>query len=439
MSELDPKVTTIDLTANSPMQVAQGRLVTDSDGSRTATVLFPQGLQAEMTFPDGSTQPLTQLSVRATEYTVGENGPQAMPAPLPPTSAYTYAVDLSVDQAIAAGATRVDFSQAIPLYVDNFLNFPVGGIVPVGWYDYTKRAWVPSDNGRVIEIININNGLAILDVEGSSQAASPSALAELGITEAERQQLATLYVPGKSLWRSPITHFTPWDCNWPWGLPEGAKKPSPEEPKTKDDKNPDKPCEQAGCIIEAESQVLGESLAITGTSFSLNYRSNRVPGRKSLYRLEIPLTGTSVPGSLKHIQLQITIAGQKFQESFPAGTPSTTFVWDGKDAFGRRVQGRQEVQVGIGYVYESVYYGNGSNAGRSFARAGVAPMRIPARQKVTLWTTYTKQLGAWYPEKVGLGRLSLNIHHAYNSMTKILYQGNGKQRGASATTIVLCK
>jgi hypothetical protein len=86
---------------------------------------------------------LTQLDVRATEYTVGENGPQAMPAPLPPQSGYTYAVDLSVDQAIAAGATRVDFSQPIPLYVDNFLDFPVGGIVPVGWYDYTKSAWVP--------------------------------------------------------------------------------------------------------------------------------------------------------------------------------------------------------------------------------------------------------------------------------------------------------
>ncbi len=440
MNELDPLVTTIDLTANTPIQVAQGSLVTDSDGSRQATVLFPQGIQASMTFPDGSTQPLTQLAVRATEYTVGENGPQAMPAPLPPTSAYTYAVDLSVDQAIAAGATRVDFSQPVPLYVDNFLDFPVGGIVPIGWYDYTQSIWIPSDNGRVIEIISINNELAILDVEGSGQAASPSALAELGITKAERQQLATLYTPGKSLWRSPITHFTPWDCNWPYGPPDDAERPSGDEPKTKDEDNPDDPCEQAGCIIEAESQVLGESLGVTGTPFTLNYRSNRVLGYKAPYALEIPLRGDSVPSSLKQIVLEITIAGRRFKDRFSSSTKSTTFVWDGLDAFDRRVQGRQEAKVRIGYVY-AVVYTTPSKVRQSFARIGRGPISAGRRQAdITLWKEYSKSLGAkkslgaWYPVGVGLGHFSLNIHHVYNPMTQILYQGNGKQRRASTTT-----
>ena len=41
---------------------------------------------------------------RATEYTVGANATAAMPAMLPPISAYTYAAELSVDEAIAAGA-----------------------------------------------------------------------------------------------------------------------------------------------------------------------------------------------------------------------------------------------------------------------------------------------------------------------------------------------
>lgn len=66
-----------------------------------------------------------------------------MPAKLPPTSGYTYAVDLSVDEALGAGATRVDFSMPLPFYVDNFLDFPVGGIVPAGWYDRSKDAWIP--------------------------------------------------------------------------------------------------------------------------------------------------------------------------------------------------------------------------------------------------------------------------------------------------------
>ena len=82
-----------------PFQVAQGSVVEDSDGRRQVTVLFPAGTTAEITRPDGSKAQLTQLDFRATEYTVGESGPAAMPAPLPPTSAYTYAVELSAGDA----------------------------------------------------------------------------------------------------------------------------------------------------------------------------------------------------------------------------------------------------------------------------------------------------------------------------------------------------
>ncbi|MGH6930935.1 MAG: Ig-like domain-containing protein, partial [Dongiaceae bacterium] len=112
---LDAQVTSIDLTSDAPIQVAQGSVSTDADGSRQATMLFPEGTQATMTLPDGTTQPLTNLHVRATEYTVGTNGPKAMPGPLPPTSGYTYAVELSVDEALAASAARVDFSQSLPV------------------------------------------------------------------------------------------------------------------------------------------------------------------------------------------------------------------------------------------------------------------------------------------------------------------------------------
>ena len=442
MTELDPSVTPIDLTATTPIQVAIGSEVTDKDGTRQAVVLFPQGLTATMTLADGSTQPLTQLDVRATEYTVGDNGPQAMPAPLPPTSAYTYAVDLSVDQAIAAGATRVDFSQPVPLYVDNFLDFPVGIPVPVGLYDYTRSAWVPSDDGRVIGIISIDNGLAILDVDGNGQAASTSALAELGITTAERLKLATLYAPGKSLWRSPIPHFTPVDCNWPSTVTTDDDEPSVDEPETKEKKDPDKNCEQSGCIIEAESQVLGESFAVTGTPFSLNYRSNRVPGRKNAYTLDIPLRGESIPTRVRvrEIALEITIAGKQFKYRFPPSTKSTTFVWDGKDVFGRHVQGSRDAKVRIGYVYKGVYYVPSISFNelvKLFGQIGEGSPIGPIRQEVILWKEYIKKLGAWYSVGVGLGSFSLNIHHTYNPMNQVLYQGNGKQRRTSATTTVI--
>ena len=111
MTQVDSNVTNIDLSSSAPIQVAQGSVVNDSDGTRQATLLFPQGVQANMTLPDGTKQPLTTMHVRATEYTVGENGPEAMPAQLPPTSGYTYAVDLTVDEAMASGASDVSFDK----------------------------------------------------------------------------------------------------------------------------------------------------------------------------------------------------------------------------------------------------------------------------------------------------------------------------------------
>lgn len=90
MIPLDSQVTPIDLSSTTPIQVAQGGPVTDSDGMRRATLLFSQGTTA--TTASGTV--LSNLNIRATEYTVGANGPKTMPGPLPPSSGYTYAVEL---------------------------------------------------------------------------------------------------------------------------------------------------------------------------------------------------------------------------------------------------------------------------------------------------------------------------------------------------------
>lgn len=111
---LDPHVTSIELTAAAPMQVARGSAVTDGDGTRQATLLVPNGTTAELSLPDGTRRALNTLRMRATEYTVGPTGPAAMPAELPPTSGYTYAAELSVDEAIEAGATSVLFNRPVP-------------------------------------------------------------------------------------------------------------------------------------------------------------------------------------------------------------------------------------------------------------------------------------------------------------------------------------
>jgi hypothetical protein len=226
MMGYDPQVTLVDLSANIPVQVAQGSAVSDSDGTRRSTLLFAQGTAATMKFPDGSMQGLTQLHVRATEYTVGASGPAAMPGELPATSAYTYAVEYSVDEAVAAGAKTVLFSQPVIQYLDNFLAFPVGINVPVGSYDRTSGIWMPEANGRVVKILSISGGQANLDVNGGGQPATDAEYAALGVTVAERQRLAMLYGAGQSYWRVPITHFSPLDCNWGGVVASGSTPPS---------------------------------------------------------------------------------------------------------------------------------------------------------------------------------------------------------------------
>ena len=156
MIPLDPVVNEIDLEQiTEEFAVAQGSETNDERGTRQATLLFPQGVQAEMVLPDGSTQPLTSLDVRITEYTVGENGPETMPAPLPPQVGYTYAIELSVDEALEAGASTVTFNEPLIHYTDNFLEFPAGTSVPVGIYDRDIAQWVPSESGVVIKIVSI--------------------------------------------------------------------------------------------------------------------------------------------------------------------------------------------------------------------------------------------------------------------------------------------
>ncbi|SFW71095.1 Fibronectin type III domain-containing protein, partial [Paenibacillus sp. UNCCL117] len=52
------KVTQVQLENSTEIQVAQGTPVTDEDGSRQSTVLFPAGTTATMKLPDGTEQPL---------------------------------------------------------------------------------------------------------------------------------------------------------------------------------------------------------------------------------------------------------------------------------------------------------------------------------------------------------------------------------------------
>jgi RHS repeat-associated protein len=431
MSALDSHVTTIDLGSTQPFQVARGTVETDGDGTRQATLLFPQGVQATMTLPDGANQALTTLHVRATEYTVGADGPEAMPASLPPTSGYTYAVELSDDAAIQAGATGVDFSQALPLYVENFLNFPVGTAVPTGYYDRYLGQWIASPNGLVIKILAEPGGLADLDIDGSGKAASSTVLAGVGVTDAERVQIAAVYKTGESLWRVPISHFTPWDCNWPYGPPQDAQGPT-FDPNSVSDATVDSPNLECGSIIGVENQTLGESIHVTGTPFSLVYNSHRTAGGSVAGRtLTIPLSEDSVPADLKRIDLTISTAGRMFEQSFaPAPNLSTTFIWDGLDAYGRSLQGTQPVTIKIGYVYDAQYYAPATQDQAFAVFSGVPIQADRARQEITLYEIINSSVEL-YSLGSGFGGWSLDAQDQYDPVGKILFSGVGTDESAA--------
>ena len=442
---LYPQATVV-TSGSTEVQVARGSREEDADGTRTATLLIPAGTTAEMVLPDGSRQALPTWTLRATEYTVGGAGPTAMPGALPPEVAYTYAVELSADEAIAAGARSVDLSQPAFLYVENFLGFPVGGPVPDGWYDREGAAWVASDNGRVMEVLGVDGtGRATIDFDGDGSADSDAALAAAGFTDAERTQLAALYGPGTQLWRTPIPHLTPWDCNWPYNPPEDATEPPPDDRANDEGRDEDDPDCTQGSIIECQTEVLGESLPVAGTPFQLSYRSDRIPGRTAAYRLPIRLSGSTVPSSLKRIELEIEVAGRRTFLTFPPSPDQTyTFAWDGRDAYGRRLQGSATVQVKKSYVYDPVYT-EPEDRGREWTRFSGATQvtAIGTRDSVSefrltrtshYWVGLANRatLGGWDATAEKLGGWSLDVHHAYDPAGRRLWLGNGRRRSAHA-------
>lgn len=415
-------------------QVVTGQRVADTDGERQAMLLVPPGTSAQLVRADDSAQVIDQLSVRITEYTVGPGGPEAMPAILPASTGYTYAVELSADEAAADDVRKVAFDPPLVHYVENFPGFPVGTPVPAGYYDRHQGQWIPAKNGRVLAILGIAGGIAAIDADGDGLPDSADQLAALGITDDERRSLAGRYPAGQTLWRVAVPHFSPWDYNWPYGPPADATPPD-LDPADEDPTEED-PCEEAGSsIIECQNQVLGERIPIPGTTFTLNYRSDRQPGFRDAYARRFPLSNATLPASVKAIHLDLQIAGNRQEHTFaPAPGLAFDFVWNGEDAYGRATRGPQPFLARVGYVYDAVYYEPGGLEA-AFGAPGTVPMEgIPARQEAVMWQEITGQLGPMDAALAGLGGWTLSPVHWFEPLANRLYRGDGRTRRVSSAT-----
>jgi len=445
---------------SSTEEVHTSTRVSDVDGARGITVMFHPGTTATMVLADGSTVPLPEMHIRATEYTIGESGPNRMPAPLPEQTLYTYAFELSADEADEMGAVSVQLDPPAVAYIDDFLNWGTGSVVPSGSYSRASASWNAEPDGRTIEIMGVENGLAVLDIDGLGQAATSGQLEQLGFTASERAALARQHPPGKRLWRITIPHFTPYDLNPGGSFPLDAETPSTDT--VPDIGEQSRACERDGSIIECENQVLGERVAIAGTPLTLNYRSSRVPGAANR-ALSVRATGSSVPDSLQSVDVIVEVAGQTIVNRLPpVADQQATLRWDGRDGFGRSVQGPHGAKLCIVYNYPSVAMApNGSSGGSSslpsfgnWLTSGVAISGRSSRQS-RLGRCYGKgvstglaAVGALtrsnYHHLGGLdaalasdrlGGWTISVHHTLSRETGVVYLGNGQIQDVASREI----
>jgi RHS repeat-associated protein len=390
----DPIATTVTFDGNPDTVVThQSTQISDEFGSRSATMVFTGDNHAYLVDGNGNdVQELTTITTRATEYTT----PESMPAVLPPTSAYTYCAELSVD-----GTQRVRFEKPVTIWVDNFLGFDVGMTVPVGYYDRDRGVWVPEKNGLVVKLLDTDaDGIAdALDGDGDDQ---PDDLNGNGIFADEVKGLEDpqKYQPDSTFWRVAVDHFTPQDLNWAYGTiasltplipqgPEGSISPNPNgTPSTEGAKfeEPIKPPDNIKCLnsyVENRSRVFHEDIPIPGTDITLHYTSNRVEGFH--HRITVPASGETIPNGLKGIIVKVEIAGLTFEQILdPLPNQKAEFVWDGLDHLGRNLEGVVSAKINIGFVYDAVYKVP-PILEQAFAAVGRDITSILTRQEVTLW------------------------------------------------------
>jgi hypothetical protein len=155
---------------------------------------------------------------------------------------------------------------------------------------------------------------------------------------------------------------------------------------------------------------------------TLHYASNRVEGYKE--KIYIPVSGNTVPASLKMIIVKIELAGRTIEQILdPLPNQNVEYIWDGLDHLGRQVIYPTRAYVQIGFVFDAVYSRAG-NFAQAFAQAGGEVTGIMARQEVISWKSNVVYLG---------GNIStfsegwtLSSHHYLSPMDlSTLYKGDG--------------
>jgi len=373
----DTKATTVTFDGDPNTVIThQSTEVSDEWGTRSCTTVFTGDNTAYLVDEEGNTlQELTTITTRATEFTT----PESMPAKLPPTSAYTYCVELTVD-----GAERVRFEKPIYMWVDNFLAFDVGVPVPVGIYDRDQGVWVPEKDGVVVKLLDTNND-TIVDALDATGDDLPDDLNSNGSFSDEVQGLSDSqqYQAGATFWRVALKHFSPCDPNFPWGPLPDAIAPNPPETALTDFQGEHCGTTPTSSYIKHKSRTFHEDIPIPGTDISLHYTSSRTDGYHQV--ITVPASGDTVPASLKRIIVQFIVAGRIHEQVLdPLPDQKAEFKWDGLDHLDRPVEGSIRAYAKVAFVYDGYYYVPGGSLS-SFALPGITPSGVRMRDEIYFW------------------------------------------------------
>ncbi|MBI2424690.1 MAG: PKD domain-containing protein [Candidatus Hydrogenedentes bacterium] len=406
--------------------VHESSLASTDRGARRVRTVFTGGNRVYSTDEYGNKlQELGEIVVRATDYVT----PASMPAALPPTSAFTYCAELSVD-----GQSSVAFEKPLVNWVENFYGFPVGQIVPVGYYDRVKGEWVPSGNGAVVRVVDIDNDDVADGVTLDPDATTTSTvLANFDgdsdfLDELDGIRNAALE---SEFMRFETAHFSPWDANWPKAPP--VVTPGIAAPPRADEGEPEDPADQpnnsAGCYVNYISGDLHEDAAIPGTGLTLHYQSKRA----AQYEIVVPLSNTV---EAKRVAAKISIAGEEFSGTYSGNVNGLTprFLWDGRDYLGNKMDGTVKAHIVLEYTYDSFYAFPDGAAPQAFGQLGITQTGMPLRDFVLRREIDVPISIRALPERYGIAEgwtLSNNHFYSQQAVANYIQKGDGTTISAS--------
>ena len=429
----DSKRSFIDLAASEP-QVHSSSLISDEAGQRRATVVFNNIPGARVVSVDGRERELQQFWFSATEYET----PESMPGALPAETAFTFANDLHVDG--VHYSDTVLFDSPVVMFIDNFLGFEVGEIIPIGYFDRLADEWVASPNGIVVRVLDQNGDGQPdgLDYTGDGQA---NDLNGSGITADDAIGLAEAgYQAGDTLWWGSFDHMTPYDYNL---APSDAEAPTEldVDADLEDPDNTEETC--TGSFGKPNQQTFHEAIPVAGTNMALHYNSQRTAGYQ--HRFRVRASGASVPDSLEAIVVRLEIGGHVFERNLPPEpNQETLFYWDGRNVDGSRSRGEVSGRVSIGYEYAGVFMsaGNAAEEDRpledfpvAWATLGDRSTAVPGRESFISWQSNGVSVRNSFERQLAEG-WSLSGVHEFDRSGRV-YLGTGDIREVPAQSLIL--